>query len=508
MAAITWRNVGGGDTNGALRNLIAAGQGVTNSFDSLRGVVGDMEKADKQNFDRQKETNTNTFLDALQSRYKSPEELQAAIKSGEIDQFQQSFGKNINSGAARGAADARLTSLRQQGLAGMQYDNQVTDNADQAALSRATAAAYSPDPKVRAAAQEEAATISDRNKGKATQNIFQAERDLFGFGVEKNKEVRAGEAHKMDLRKGEAAINSSNASAAASRASAANSSVRTQLAQVELSDAQSARVFSKEMQNDVRQHQVNTAAEKAAIREVAKQAGPSMVPVDKNGDPDLNRMDKGQIDAFNGLLAPQKLSTRTYTDSDTDAAQRSIDKLYRNGAPQAVIDKAKANIGEWYNTAAPAAIGNSAATKAQKERQQALLDQRVNDAAGGIPLKSGEFSDAMKIIGPAVPKKNGDLINRAIAQYFTTGGVEVDGQKRYLPANVISQIVQQQEDTWHAMVPLNSARRDTLSALQKAEKDFGAKLKASADAETDKMVRSVNSGPSSSPTAKGTKKNN
>ena len=128
MAAITWRNVGGGDTNGALRNLIAAGQGVTNSFDSLRGVVGDMEKAERQNMDRQKETNTNTFLDALQSRYKSPEELQAAIKSGEIDQFQQSFGKNINSGAARGAADARLTSLRQQGLAGMQYNNQVTDD--------------------------------------------------------------------------------------------------------------------------------------------------------------------------------------------------------------------------------------------------------------------------------------------------------------------------------------------------------------------------------------------
>ena len=492
MATITWRNVNDSGTDSALRSLMAASSGVGNAFGALQGVVKDVEAADKVAFEQSKERNTNSFLDALQSRYTTPEAMQAAIASGEAEQFRQSFGNKINSSATRGAADARLTNLRQQGLADMQYNNQVADDADQAALSQAQAAALRGDPQ----AQQFVDRVSARNQGKAAKTLFDAENALFGQTVAKNSESRAGEKHSSDLKTAEAQRASAFASAAASRASAANSAVRTQLAQVELGDAQNARQFQKMLQGDIQQHQRQTAIDKQQIREIAK-ANPMMAPLDKNGELDLNRMNQGQRDSFEAMLNNNKLSLNTYLGSDTNAAQRSVDKLIAAGAPLSVVDKAREGAANWYNTSAPAAIGNDAKTAAQSQRQREISDQRKVDAAGGIPTKAGDFTEVMKIIGPSIPKKDGDLIKKAVSDYYRNGGTVVEGEedqgKRYLPANVIAQIVQGQEDGWAGFIPFNSAGRDTSRALKAAEKDFVGKLAGVIKSETDRQVRSVNS---------------
>ena len=485
MATITWRNVNDSGTDSALRSLMAASSGVGNAFGALQNVVRDVEAADKVAFEQSKEKNTNAFLDALQSRYTTPEAMQAAIASGEAEQFRQSFGNKINSSATRGAADTRLANLRQQDVAGRQFENQRTDDADQTALSRIQAAALAGNPEARAMMEQ----VSARNQGRAAQTMFDAEKALFGQSVERNKETRAGEKHVSDLKTAEAQRNASYASAAASRASAAASNVRTQMGQLELKDAQEARGFTKAIQAEVQAHQNQTAMDKQHIREVAKN-NPGMAVLDKNGELDLNKMNQGQREGFEALLNTQKLSLNTYLESDTAAADRLVQKLNAAGAPLAVVEKAKAGAASWFNTSAPAPIGNDAATKAQKQRQTEMLEQHLVDAAGGIPGKAGDFTELMKTIGPSIPKAGGDDMRKGIADYYKKGGVDVDGSKRYLPANVIAQIVQGQDEagwlTW------GNTRSKTADALMAAEKDFATKLSGALGAETNKKVRSAN----------------
>lgn len=484
--AITWRNVSDTGTNEALRSLMAASAGIGNSFTNLQGVVRDAELADRQALEQTRERNTNEFLDTLQSRYTTPEAMQQAIASGEAEALRQSFGTRINSGATRGAADTRLSNLRTQDTAGRQFTNARQDDADQAFLSQAQAAALRGDP----AAQQFVDQVSARNQGRAAQTLFDAEKALFGQTVAQNTETRAGEKHVSGLKNDEAQRNSAYASAAASRASAANSAVRTSLAQVELKDRQEANAFQKIIQNEVQQHQAQSAMDKQRIRKIAME-NPSMATLDSKGELDINRMGRDQREAFESILSGHGLSLNTYTGSDTAAQQRTYDKLVAAGAPLAVTDKVKAG-GEWFNTAAPTPVGNDAVTKAQKERQQALLDQRKNDAAGGIPLKTKDFPEAMKLISPSFPsKEEGDQARRAVSNYFKDGGVEIEGVKHYLPASTIARIVQGAKNPWG----WNDTEDYVKSELEKTEKDFKEKLSGAVKSDTDAKVRSVASPP-------------
>lgn len=483
MATITWRNVNDSGTNEALRSLMAASAGVTNSFGALQGVVRDVEAADKQAFERAKENNTNAFLDALQSRYTTPEAMQAAIASGDAEAFRQSFGNQINASLTRGAADTRLANLRQQDMAGRQYVNQVTDDRDQAVVSNLQSLALqgkTPE------ALEELQKISDRNKGKASQTLFNAQKDLFGFATDQTKETDRQQTHALSLRQGEAQIQASNASVAASRASTAASSVRTQLGQLELADRAEATRFKAGIQQAVQNHQNEVANFKNDLRKVARE-NPSMFVLGGDGNVDPNAMNKGQREAADALLHTMGMAPlSTLTSGDTAAQQKLVNALNSAGAPLSVVESVKAN-GDWFNTSKPAPIGNDAVAKAQRERQQAIFDQRVNDAAGGVPLKSGDFTEAMKLIGPSFPKEEGDQARRAVSEYFKKGGVEVDGVKHFLPANTIARIVQGAKNPWG----WNDTGDYVRSELEKTEKDFKEKMSGAIDAQTNAKVRST-----------------
>lgn len=483
--AITWRNVQGGDSAGALRNLLSAGAGVTAGFDALRGVVQDADVIGRQQFEQQKVTNTNEFLDSLQARYQTPEALQAAIASGEVNELRQAFGRNIDAGAVRGAADTRLANLRQQGTAGRQYENQVLDDRDQTVLSRAAALALQGDP----AAAQELANVSDRNKGKGAQILFNAEKDRFGFATDQEKEKDRNVTHDLSLRQGESQIQANNASMAASRAATAASNLRTQIGQMDLNERQEARGFQKGIEAEVRAHQARANENKNVLRDLAR-ANPSLFPM-KDGEVNLNGMNQGQREAADSLLKTKGLAPlNEIMSGDTRAQENLLAKLANQGAPLSMIESVRKN-GDWFNTSKPAPVGNDAVNALQKEAQKKVFEQHTFDAAGGIPTKASDFTEVMKVIGPSIPKENGDLIKRAVADYYKDGGVEIEGVKRYLPANVIAQVVQAQHDTWSGFVPLNSAGRDTARALAAKEKDFKLKLTGAVKSETDQKVRAT-----------------
>lgn len=479
--AITWRNVGGGDNAGALRNLMAASSGITGAFDSLRGVVRDAELADKQNFDLQKAENTSNFLDTLQSQYASPEALQAAIASGEVNALRQGYGRNIDANAVRGAAESRLTNLRQQDTANRQFANQVTDDRDQTAISRLQAAAISGDP----TAVQELANISDRNKGKGAGILFNAERDRFGFSTEQEKERDRNESHALQLRQGESQIQANNASMAASRAATAASNFRTQLGKLDLEDKIQSRGFQKGIEEEVRRHQQDSNYHKQNLRTLARE-NPSMFPM-KDGEVNITGMDRGQREAADALLAVKGMAPLSEIEKgDTRAQERLIAKLASAGAPLALMESVKKN-GDWFNTSKLAPVGNDAVLVAQREAQKKIFEEHTFAAAGGIPSKAGDFTEVMKTIGPSIPKEGSDSIKRALSTYFKDGGVDIEGVKRYLPSNVIAQVVQGAKNPWG----WNDEGDYVLNALQKADKDFKLKLSGAVKSETDRAVRST-----------------
>lgn len=91
MAAITWRNIdmgAGGDARAIALPMQVAMQGINTGFDKLTGVY---DKYEKQQVDQ----NTALFQNEL-SKYRTPEELQAARDSGAIAALQERFGLQMD----------------------------------------------------------------------------------------------------------------------------------------------------------------------------------------------------------------------------------------------------------------------------------------------------------------------------------------------------------------------------------------------------------------------------
>lgn len=211
MAAITWRNVSGPTGAAELNALAGASRQIGGAFDGLQNALVNYQKEEGRQFDQRKTDNTNAFLNALHSQYRTPEELDAAMKSGAINQLQQQYSGEINHEQVRGAAEQRLTDLRQNTTAANQYDDQLRDRADSELVQKAMAhlAGGGKATDVLPSLQ------GTRKYGDYAKMLQDAERGNIRFEWD-------GENHKWGVREKQANINQSNAAANASRVSAAN----------------------------------------------------------------------------------------------------------------------------------------------------------------------------------------------------------------------------------------------------------------------------------------------
>ena len=78
---ITWRNVEGDQTRGAAMLFETARRAFGDGFGNFQGIIDSKNQVNQQNWDTQKEVNTDQFLDRL-AQYKTPEELAAAQQAG------------------------------------------------------------------------------------------------------------------------------------------------------------------------------------------------------------------------------------------------------------------------------------------------------------------------------------------------------------------------------------------------------------------------------------------
>lgn len=127
MAAITWRNVDAPHLGEVNRGMYLGGVGINQGFDKLGEVLKQREATDTANWEQQKANNTNTLFNKL-AGYNSPEEYQAALSSGALQQEAAGYGAQVDQAAFRQALDRRMGDLQQRAVQGVNYNNTMTDS--------------------------------------------------------------------------------------------------------------------------------------------------------------------------------------------------------------------------------------------------------------------------------------------------------------------------------------------------------------------------------------------
>jgi len=123
---ITWRNVNGDTTRDAAGILEVARRAFNDGFGNFQDIVNSRNEVNQQNWDTQKEVNTDQFLDRL-AQFKTPEELAAAQQSGQLQALKAQFGGQIDRDAVRDAEAQQADVLMRRIAAQNQYADDKTN---------------------------------------------------------------------------------------------------------------------------------------------------------------------------------------------------------------------------------------------------------------------------------------------------------------------------------------------------------------------------------------------
>ena len=125
MGIITWQNINGPSLAEATRPMEVAQRSFENVFGGLGEVIKKREVTDAANWDQTKINNTNALLNASQEA-RTPEEF--AAREAQLRQQLLGYGAQVDPVAVRAALDGRMATLQQRAVAGIDYQNKVTDN--------------------------------------------------------------------------------------------------------------------------------------------------------------------------------------------------------------------------------------------------------------------------------------------------------------------------------------------------------------------------------------------
>lgn len=123
---ITWRNIEGDHTRGAASLFETARRALNDGMGNFKSIVDSRNELNQQNWDTQKEVNTDQFLDRL-AQYKTPEELAAAQAAGDLQALKAQFGGQIDRDAVRGAEANQADVLMRRITAQNQYADDKTN---------------------------------------------------------------------------------------------------------------------------------------------------------------------------------------------------------------------------------------------------------------------------------------------------------------------------------------------------------------------------------------------
>lgn len=123
---ITWRNVNGDHSRSAALILETARRAFNDGMGNFQDIVDFHNNVNQQNWEMQKEANTDQFLDRL-AQFKTPEELAAAQQSGQLEALKAQFGGQIDRDAVRDAETSQTDILMKRIAAQNQYSDDKTN---------------------------------------------------------------------------------------------------------------------------------------------------------------------------------------------------------------------------------------------------------------------------------------------------------------------------------------------------------------------------------------------
>lgn len=279
---IRWDTVRGPSLAEATVPLQQAQRSFLSGFGDLGNVLAQREAMDQANYQNTRINNTNAFLDAV-AKYRTPEELKAAQDSGALDALRASYNGQVDSGAIRGAADARTAALQQQAQNRIAYEHMQTDERVAPLLDQFKQASLRGDQAGMAAAQAQYQQLGGRDLAglasfadQRAQQMVERGRATTNFGNQQEK-------FKKDLQVADANIRQSDAGVRASDAQVRNVDFQIQ--------------NTKDMQEAAKQAGKAVAA-KQALKEAGNvyrdgiwdgsQAGDLLQSMTKNGIGDNN----------------------------------------------------------------------------------------------------------------------------------------------------------------------------------------------------------------------------
>lgn len=172
---------------------------INNGIAQFQGVLKNTQDIDTANFKNEKVNNTAAFQDAV-ARYRSPEELQAAIGSGELDKLRSSLGPNIDRDAVRGAAQAQLSTLMSQKQKAIEFNHLMTDEATAMDVQNYRAAVLKGDTQGAAAAQAAYQAKNGRDLSSLATYADQRERQIVERGYADGEFTMKQERQKADIK--------------------------------------------------------------------------------------------------------------------------------------------------------------------------------------------------------------------------------------------------------------------------------------------------------------------
>jgi len=211
---IRWDNVQGPSFRDSQAGLESAARSFQAGLAALNQPIEQAQAIDASNAVVKRNNNTNAFLDTI-AQYSNADALQKAQQDGSIAALRANFGNNIDAGAVRGAADARLAAIQNQAKTKIEYDNAMRNEATAPALDRLNSAITNQDADAERQARNDLSQLGFRNYAAVDAFADQRRRELvergqkdqnFNLGQRKGtQEIEASKAN-VDINRGQLGV--------------------------------------------------------------------------------------------------------------------------------------------------------------------------------------------------------------------------------------------------------------------------------------------------------------
>ena len=474
---ITWRNVDG-PTPAAAAGLFRSAADTTNgAFDIFSKLIQQRQAVDQANVGALDESNKQAYLDTLQNA-KTPEEVAAL----ETQLATQRAGLSSAAKASiRGAAEARITSTRQNDIAAQAFQDTLLARAEAPVLAQHNTLVANGD--IKGAEAFRLANPQVRDWSGATQKAYDT-----GRARTTNAQTDAvAAATQPNLLAAQAQITATQPQRNALQVQQLNLTGSTQTAaQQAADDAQQLRRLETRLAMEAQENAANQDAIGGLHRKVADRLVNMDLPRTATGTPDFANMSEVQQDAFNALAKQMGIPPSTVvTNGDTARGDALTKRLAASGEFSPSILRANEQaIRSSITSSAPGLVGNDAVAVARATAENNVAFDHVDanswygagseNARKAYSALAGRVGELLADNTTGFGKQNDIQPIQVLLGELAASGIKTTSGQYIVPsANDVERFIRGSEGGWFQ----DTTRKENIKVALKEWLDSPAGLK-------------------------------